>query len=113
VKIRLRAACLAVLFVALGCTSPTLPLPPPAVPGVEVEQGGKVHLTSQGGAEPNAIIVIYNLNPSLPLDQRVSGAQADGQGNWDADAIATHGDVLDITQEFGTTRSPPITVQIP
>jgi hypothetical protein len=111
VKIRLLPACLAlgVAFLGgVGCASPTLPLPPPSV-----EQGGKVHLTSVRGAEPNAIIVIYNLNPALPLDQRVSGAQADGVGSWDADTIASTGDVLDITQEFGSTRSPPITVQIP
>lgn len=105
-------ACAALLY-AVACASPTLPLPPPSLPSVAVEQGGKVHLASVRGAEPNAIIVIYNLNPALPLDERVSGAQADGEGTWDADAIASSGDVLDITQEFGSTRSPPITVQIP
>ncbi len=99
----------------VACESPTLPLPPPAVPTVS-NQGlppGEVKLTSRQGAEPNAIIVIYNANPSLPLDKRVGGAQADGQGSWDATVNASSGDVLDIRQEFGATRSPPTTVQVP
>ena len=102
------------LAAALSCASPTLPLPPPSLPEVGVSSiAGKVRLSSTRGAEPNAIIVIFNRNPALAGDHRVSGAQADGVGTWDADVLAAGGDVLDISQEYGTTRSAPTTVQIP
>ena len=101
------------IAVALGCASPTLPLPPPALPTIGVSgAAGHVHLSSTRGAEPNAIIVIVNRNPSLAGDQRVSGAQADVEGTWDAEVLATHGDILDITQEYGSTRSPATTVTV-
>ena len=104
----------ALLAVATSCASPTLPLPPPALPSVAASTSpGKYRLTSARGAEPNAIIIIFNRNPSVPLDERVSGAQADGAGTWDAEVIASPGDYLDVRQEFGTTRSAPVTVQVP
>jgi hypothetical protein len=104
----------AIFALVLSCASPTLPLPPPSLPSIAPSSTpGKFHLSSDHGAEPNAIILIYNRNPSVPLDQRVSGAQADAVGTWDADVQASAGDYLDISQEFGTTRSPPITVSIP
>ncbi len=109
------AALAAIVLVAIACASPTLPLPPPAVPSVapSATDPAKVHLVSTRGAEANAIIVIVNLNPSIPGDRRVSGAQADASGSWDADVQATRGDVLEITQEFGSTRSTPTNVQVP
>jgi hypothetical protein len=108
----LRSLLLAGLLFA--CASPTLPLPPPAVPTIVASTSpGKYHLSSERGAEPNAIIIVFNRNPAVPRDQRVSGAQADGGGTWDAEVIASAGDYLDISQEFGTTRSAPITVQVP
>jgi len=98
---------------ALGCTSPTLPLPPPALPSIAQGSAvGHLHLSSVRGAEPYAIIVIVNQNPALAGDQRVFGSQADDVGTWDADVLASSGDVLEITQEYGTTRSPSITVQV-
>ena len=103
-----------VLAVAVSCASPTLPLPPPSLPAIGASTlAGKVRLSSTRGAEPNAIIVVFNRNPGLPGDQRVSGAQADGVGTWDADVLAAPGDVLDISQEYGTMRSAPTTVQVP
>ena len=100
---------------AIACAAPTLPLPPPAVPDVSTAglPAGKVKLASVHGSEPNALIVTYNRNPGLPLDQRVGGAQADGSGTWDAIISATTGDVIDVTEEIGTTRSAPTTLQIP
>jgi hypothetical protein len=102
-----------VLLVAASCASPTLPLPPPAPPVITPEANGMVHLSSVGGAEPNAIIVIINQDPNVPLDRRVGGAQADGNGTWDADVVANHGDVLQITQQFGKNPSPAIDLPIP
>ncbi len=98
----------------LSCASPTLPLPPPSLPSISPAGApGEVHLTSERGAEPNAIVIVYNRNPAVPRNQRVSGSQADERGTWDCDVVATPGDYLDITQEFGSTRSPPVTVQVP
>src|SRR5258708_22024756 len=94
----------------LAGTSPTLPLPPPSTPSISPSsEVGKVHLSSVRGAEPNALVIVYNRNPAVPLNQRIGGAQADGEGTWDADVVASSGDVLDITQEFGSTRSPATT----
>jgi hypothetical protein len=61
----------------------------------------------------NAIVVVYNKNPAVPPDQRVSGAQADADGSWDAEPWASSGDVIDVTQEVGTDKSPPVSVTIP
>jgi hypothetical protein len=101
------------LLCVLACASPTLPLPPPSPPVVSPEANGMVHLASTSGAEPNAIIVIYNANPNVPLDKRVGGAQADANGSWDADVFATHGDLLEISQQFGKSSSAPTDVQVP
>jgi hypothetical protein len=116
----LRRVCMAVvatLLVAVvgACESPTLPLPPPAIPSISTQGApqGEVHLISKQGAEPNALVVVYNRNPAVPLDKRVGGAQADGQGTWDAFVVASPGDVLDLTQQFGNEMSPPTSVQVP
>jgi hypothetical protein len=66
-----------------------------------------------GGAESNAVIVIVNLNPQVPGDMAVSGALASGCGAWDAEIYAHSGDTIDVTQEFGETRSPPAVIQVP
>ena len=110
-----RAPWLIGLFaLVLSCASPTLPVPPPLLPQISTSSTpGKVHLQSVQGAEPNALVIIYNRNPAVPLDQRVSGSQADNLGTWDADVVASPGDFLDITQEFGTSRSAPVTAQVP
>jgi len=108
------AASVASLLFGIACASPTLPLPPPAVPTVSPSpEAGKVHLQSVRGAEANAIVVVVNLNPNVPNDKRVSGAQADATGSWDCDVTAARGDVLEVTQEFGSQRSAPIDVQVP
>ena len=104
------AACVAV---SLACNSPTLPLPPPALPTVTDIANGTVHLSSTKGVESNAIVVLYNRNPTVPLNKRVSGSQADGEGTWEQTIFASPGDVVDITQEFGSTRSTQTSVTIP
>jgi hypothetical protein len=96
-----------------ACESPTLPLPPPDLPGISKEASGEVKLTSRYGAAPNAIIVTYNLDPDVPLDKRVGGAQADAFGSWDATITASSMDEIDITQEVGAASSIPLTITIP
>lgn len=96
----------AVAAVALACTSPTLPLPPPALPTISAgTEPNTYRLSSIEGALPNALIVVVNRNEALPRDKRVDGTIADDKGSWEVTIFATPGDVLDIAQESGTTRS--------
>ena len=98
---------------ALGCTSPTLPLPPPTAPLISTgTTPDTVRLASIEGAEPNALIVVVNRNETLPRNRRVTGTIADERGSWDVAVVATIGDVLDISQESGNTRSPGTTVTV-
>jgi hypothetical protein len=98
-----------------ACVSPTLPLPPPAIPSFSTQgvPPGEVELQSVRGAEPNAIIVIYNQNPTIPLDKRAAATLADANGSWDAAITGSTGDYLEISQQTGTLNSPSTSVQIP
>jgi len=101
------------LALAVACTSPTLPLPPPTAPTVATgSQPDTARLISTNGAEPNALIVVINRNTALAKNKRVSGTLADENGSWDLEVPAKIGDLLDISQETGTTRSAPTTVQV-
>ena len=110
-----RAFALAAIVGALviGCVSPTLPLPPPAAPlisnGTEPDT---FKLSSVDGAEPNALIVIVNRNDALPRNKRVTGTIADERGSWDTIVTAKIGDVLDVSQESGSSRSAGTTVTV-
>lgn len=106
---------LAALLIALAaCVAPTLPLPPPDQPSIgRGSDDSTFHLSSFRGAQPDAIIVVVNRNPDIPRSKRVSGAQADGDGTWETEVTAKVGDILDITQELGTTRSVSTTVRVP
>lgn len=97
-----------------ACASPTLPLPPPMQPTVGMgSDANHVKLSSPcGGAEGGAIVVVENTNTSVANDQRVSGSVASTCGAWDANVYAHSGDVLQVTQEFGTQTSTPVVVQI-
>jgi hypothetical protein len=103
----------AIVVLLLGCTSPTLPLPPPAAPIISLGSSPDTFkLASVNGAEPNALIVVVNRNETLPRDKRVTGTIADEQGTWDATVFAAVGDVLDVSQESGTNRSASTTVTV-
>ncbi|WP_394838395.1 hypothetical protein LVJ94_15945 [Pendulispora rubella] len=111
---RFSAAFFALLVLAfVACASPTLPLPPPAIPSVSQAGEGQYRLRSEHGVEPNAIVVIINHNSALSGDDRVDGTEADAQGTWEAVIPANPGDFLDVKQEFGTMGSPLTTFQIP
>jgi hypothetical protein len=103
------------LFAAFGCLSPTLPLPPPERPTLEpTSDVDHIKLVAdRGGAESNAIIVIVNSNSLVPNDLAVSGSRADVWGAWSAVVFAHTGDVLNISQEVGNSRSPPMVVRVP
>ncbi len=99
---------------SVGCESPTLPLPPPSLPTIAPgPDADHVALSAAcGGAEPDAVIVIINTNPSVPPDKAVGGSIANGCGAWDATVYAHVGDYLQITQETGIVQSTPIDVQV-
>ena len=98
---------------ACACVSPTIPLPPPELPTVSAATvPGYVHLLGNRGARANAIVVVYNRNPSVPLDKRVGGAQANGEGTWECDVVATEGDILDVSQDVLGERSDSVTVEV-
>ena len=101
------------VLVAAACASPTLPLPPPAIPSVVPAGDGQVTLSSEHGVEPNAIVILYNHNDSLPREKRVAGTLADPEGTWDQTIYAAPMDTIDVSQEFGTMRSATTTFQIP
>ncbi len=105
---------LAIICVAFGvaCASPTLPLPPPSIPTMSQMDATHYTLSSTAGVEANALVILYNQNPAVSLQDRVSGVQADEEGNWTQTIVATKGDAIDITQEFGTTKSPPTTIEL-
>ena len=110
-----RAFALAAIVATLviGCVSPTLPLPPPAVPLISTgSEPDTFKLSSIDGAEPNALIVIVNRNDALPRNMRVTGTIADARGSWDAIVHAKVGDVLDVSQESGSSRSAGTTVTV-
>lgn len=109
-------AALARVVAAAGlfaCTTPTLPLPPPALPTVSVgETPNTFVLRSDKGALPNALIIVVSRNEALPRSDRVAGTLADGEGSWQ---LVVHGfanDLVDVSQESDTTRSPSTTVQL-
>lgn len=105
-------AALAIASVS-ACTSPTLPLPPPASPLIATGlTPDTFRLTSVDGSEPNAVIIIVNRNEALPRDKRVSGTIADERGSWEATVVARVGDVLDVSQEASGIRSPATSVTV-
>lgn len=105
----------AVAAAVWACASPTLPLPPPALPTVTAgSDADHVDLVSDtyGGAEPDALIVIENQNPTLTADQVGVVTRADDTGRWQVQVYAHNGDVLAIWQEYGDLSSPPELLQV-
>ena len=106
-------ACVLVSVVGLACSSPTLPLPPPALPSVSLgSEPNRYVLRSDRGAIPNALVIAVNRNESLPSPQRVSGTLANEVGSYEMLVTGSAGDVLDLAQQEGTTQSPTITVEL-
>lgn len=107
-----RAFGVAAIFVA--CTSPTLPLPPPALPTISTGESPQTyHLRSERGSIGHALIIAVNRDATLKPEERVSGTIADADGSWEMDVFGNPGNVLDLSQESGTERSPTIDVTLP
>ena len=96
-----------------ACISPTLPLPPPTAPTISAgSEPDTVKLTSEGGVQPNALVVVVNQNEERTRSRRVAGTLADDNGSWELEVHALPGDRLDVTQEKSAVRSPPTTVTV-
>jgi hypothetical protein len=108
----LAVAPLTALVLALGCASPTLPLPPPEIPTVGTgSDADHVLLTAGcGGAEGGAQIIVENYN--APGLEQIRGANATGCGSWQAEIWAHKGDSLTITQSVGAETSQSATMQV-
>jgi hypothetical protein len=103
----------AMVAVLLACVSPTLPLPPPTAPDVTAgPEPDTYRLTSQNGAQAQALIVVVNQNTSYPPEKRVTGTIADERGSWQLVVYAKPNDWLDISQESGSTRSGSTTIHV-
>jgi hypothetical protein len=99
--------------IALACTSPTLPLPPPVAPSITSgAEPSTFKLSSQDGAQPNALIIVVNRNETLPREERVNGTIADERGSWEVTIKGAVGDFVDIAQESDSARSASTTVQL-
>ena len=99
--------------IALACTSPTLPLPPPVAPSITSgAEPNTFRLASQNGAKPNALVIVVNRNESLAREERVNGTIADEQGTWEVTIKGAVGDFVDIAQESDSVRSASTTVQL-
>lgn len=99
--------------VLVACISPTLPLPPPTAPTISTGSSpDTVKLTSERGAQPNALVVVVNQNEERARARRVAGTLADDNGSYELEIHALPGDRLDLTQETAAVRSPPTTVTV-
>lgn len=98
---------------AWGCAAPTLPLPPPAAPSVVSVGPNLYRLRGERSVEPLAIVIIFKNDLSLAQPDRVDAAEADAEGTWEKTIVANPGTVIDLWQESGSTRSPPVTFQLP
>jgi hypothetical protein len=98
---------------SLACAAPTLPLPPPAAPQVTSLGQNQYLLRAERGAEPHAIVLIYNKDPEVPLSERVYASEANAEGTWEKTITAKPGSFVDIWQDTGNASSPQISIQLP
>ncbi|MFO0735766.1 MAG: hypothetical protein U0270_07800 [Labilithrix sp.] len=105
---------LGIAAVAVACTSPTLPLPPPALPTISTSENPQAyHLKSERGSIGGALVIAVNRDTNLKPEERVSGTISDADGSWEMDVLGKPGDILDLSQESGSNRSPTIDVTLP
>jgi hypothetical protein len=67
-----------------------------------------------GGAEDLAFVQVHNLGHTDPTNPVYSeSVEASGCGAWQIKVFALTGDALSITQEYGNSVSPAVTVCVP
>ena len=95
----------AALAVALGCTSPTIPLPPPSAPSYEPgSQPGTYVLTGKGYV-PGAFVIILDGSSGVV-------ATVASDGTWTATITANQGDTLQIWEDDGGQETTSIFLQL-
>lgn len=88
-------------------------MPPPVAPSITSgAEPNTFKLSSQNGAQPNALVIVVNRNDTLSREDRVNGTIADEQGTWDVTIKGAVGDFVDISQESDSARSASTTVQL-
>ena len=108
----------AVTAFALGCMSPTLPLPPPVQPSetAGTDPGTVALHGAKGTVPPGSTIIIYNLTPSvsetLTDAQKVTATIVHDDGSWDATIFAIKNDAITAYDIEAGEWSQPITFQI-
>ena len=106
----LAASSVAVL--ALACTSPTLPLPPPEVPTITFGPDAD-HVTLKATCNyPEHNNDIFIINESATNDKRGSIATADDCGAWQTIVYAHRGDWLSITYVSDGQMSLPTVIPV-
>ncbi len=105
---------LAAGVLAVGCLSPTLPLPPPEVPTQQMVDSTHVSLTSGcGGVQNKATVLVHNTTESAPGSTKIGDLfQATSCGSWSGTVFARAGDVLQLTQSTDTQDGLPLTVHV-
>jgi hypothetical protein len=94
-------------WVASGCLSPTLPLPPPGPPEVtETETQGVYRLT--GDVTPNAHVTAWNRNTNLSYGQLTAS-----DGRYDFLVNGSAGDAMLLYYVLGTDQSEPEDFELP
>jgi hypothetical protein len=106
-------AVVSLVVAGVACASPTLPLPPPAVPTIDPgPMAGQVHLSSPcGGAETGATVLVIDNNETAAKRDAVT--VADNCGAWSLDAYANKGDYLQVQQIVGSEISSSVSVPVP
>jgi hypothetical protein len=100
---------LAAGLLGVGCLSPTIPLPPPAIPTQQMLSSTQVLLTSDcGGVQNDAQVTVTNPKRPAPGGDVIGVvAQASGCGSWSAQIFAETGDALYLTQSTDTAEGLP------
>lgn len=94
------------LAVAVGCATPTLPLPPPAALTIGAPVDGLV--TVSGEVLPDAWVYCVNLDTEVGVIVR-----ADEMGTFTLQIPAESGQYLSLWQEAGVERGPPADLRVP
>jgi len=106
VRIRRRLLLLAAGALAVGCLSPTLPLPPPSRPTVEgPDETGMV--TLDGHVQGEAPVYAAN-----PRTGDIRGQFTEADGHYRFQIAAQVGDELELWYSVGTQNSPIIVFQV-
>lgn len=101
-----RSLLLASALFAVGCLSPTLPLPPPSQPEIAEVQTGTYLLT--GAVPPNAEVYAYNLRTRF-----IDGQATDASGRYAFEIAAEPLDTVELWYTSGTRESQVTEIEIP